>query len=327
MSVGTGTRWGITIPLAGISLRDHGSILEELTKVGYTDLWTAEGGQTDAVAPLAAAAAWVPSARLGTGVVSSFTRGPAVLASTAATMAQLAPGRFTLGVGSSSDIIVNRQNGLAFDRPLARTRDVVRFLKLALAGKKISQRFDTFEIDGYRLSQPPDSPPKILVAALRERMLGLAGAEADGAMLNWVSPADARELASIVRRSNPEAEIVARVMVCVTEDREEVRRIVKPIAMAYTSVGVYRAYHEWRGRGEALKESWSLVDSGDRRGAIEAIPDEVVDEMCVHGSADECRQRLLEYVDAGVSVPVLALVSANDDSAPNALALGPHDIP
>jgi len=316
-------RWGLTVPIAGLGLGSHREVLRQLADVGYTDIWSVEAGQLDGLTPLAAASVWEPRLRLGAGVVSSFTRGPSVLASSAAAMAQLAPGRFHLGVGSSSDVLVHRHNGMQFDRPFSRTRDVVRFLKKAFAGDKISERFDTFEIDGYRLGPPLEQPPKIIVAALRERMLQLAGDEADGAMLNWVSPDDVRDMAAIVRRNKPDAEIVDRVMVCPTNDREVVNRLVRPIAATYTAVGVYRAFHKWRGRGDLLAESWAAFDAGDRSRAAAAIPEEVVDAVCIHGDPDACRERLQEYVAAGVTVPVIAVLSPTGDVVADALALGP----
>jgi probable F420-dependent oxidoreductase len=306
-----------------MALPDHRELVQQLEGWGYTDLWTAEGGQVDGLIPVATAAVWSPRLRLGTGVLSAFTRGPAVLATSAATMAELAPGRFTLGIGSSSDVIVAGHNGIAFDRPFSRVRDVVRFLKLAHDGERITERFDTFQIDGYRLGRRVEPRPTIVVAALRERMLRLAGDEADGVMLNWVSPDDIRDMAAIVRKGNPEAEVVDRIMVCPSPDREVVSRLVKPIAAVYTAVGVYREFHRWRGREELLAESWAAFDAGDRGRAAAAIPDEVVDAVCVHGTPAQCRERLRDYVEAGVTTPVIALLSPSGDVRGDVLALAP----
>ena len=129
-------RWGITIPLSGIELHEHRPWFEKLEALGYTDVWSPEGGGFDAFTPLTLAAAW-SSLRLGAGVVSSFTRGPAILANTAAAMTNAAPGRFVLGIGSSSNVIVENWNGIPFDRPYQRTRDVVEFLRAAFRGERI----------------------------------------------------------------------------------------------------------------------------------------------------------------------------------------------
>jgi len=290
-------------------LRDHEFWFSFLEKLGYTDLWTAEGGgPMDAFTPLALASAWAPTMRLGVGVVSSFTRGPAILASTAAAFNGLSPGKFALGIGSSSDIIVNRWNGIPFDRPYSRTRDVLRFLKSALSGERINEDYETFSVKGFRLDGDLGPRPPLLVAALRRRMLRLAGTEGDGAILNWTSAEDILKLAPLVRETNPAAEIVDRILVCPTEDAEAVYRVVKPIAASYTVVKVYRAFHEWMGRGDLLGEAWEAWDAGHRSDAVDAIPDEVIDALCVHGSTDECHRHLARYIANGVSTPVIALL-------------------
>src|SRR5262245_34542877 len=173
----------MTIPLDGVPLADHARVLGELSAAGYSDLWTSEVGGADAFTPLAVGALAAPTARLGTAIVPAFTRGPALVAMQAATMALLAPGRFALGIGSSSNVIVESWNGVPFRSPLARTRDLLRFLRAALSGERVSATYDSFAINGFRLEETPSIAPPILVAALRERMLRLGGAEGDGVIL------------------------------------------------------------------------------------------------------------------------------------------------
>jgi len=178
--------YGMTVPFDGVPLCEHREWYEELVDLGYTDAWSSEADGTDAFTPLALAAAWAPTLRLGTAIVPAYTRGPALLAQSAAALAEAAPGKFALGVGTSSNVIVERWNGIAFEEPYKRTRDLVRFLRLALTGEKVDAAFDTFTVKGFRLGRPPEVPPPILVAGLRPGMLRLAGREADGAIINWL---------------------------------------------------------------------------------------------------------------------------------------------
>ena len=134
-------RYGITIPFDGVTLAQHRELYSQIAELGYTDLWSSEVDGADAFTPLAMAAAVEPRLSLGTAIASSFTRGPALLAQTAAAMAEAAPGRFVLGLGASSPVIVERWNGLDFHDPFVRTRDVLRFLREALPG--------VFDLDGY----------------------------------------------------------------------------------------------------------------------------------------------------------------------------------
>ena len=107
----------------------------ELADLGYTDVWSAESDGPDAFTPLALAAAG-PRLRLGTAIVPAFTRAPACMAQSVAAMADAAPGRFAFGVGSSSNVIVERWNGVPFVEPYKRVRDVVRFLKDACPARR-----------------------------------------------------------------------------------------------------------------------------------------------------------------------------------------------
>jgi probable F420-dependent oxidoreductase len=289
-------------------LNEQVEYFQELERLGYTDFWSSEVNGTDAFTPLALAAMVAPSVRLATAIVPVYTRGPACLAQSVASMAQLAPGRFVIGLGASSNVIVQSWNGVPFERPLARTRDVVRFLKAALTGDKVTETYDTFSIRGFRLGAVPAIQPAVYVAALREKMLRMAGAEADGAILNWLSADDVRKVAPIVHEGGEGKEIVARIFVCPSEDRDEVLARGKEFITAYLNVPVYRKFQEWLGRTDDLSKMWQLWEEGDRKGALDAVPDHVVDQLIVHGSPDACRAHIQRYVDAGVHTPALAVM-------------------
>jgi probable F420-dependent oxidoreductase len=297
--------YGMTVPFDGVPLSDHRAWYEELVDLGYRDAWSMESDGTDGFTPLALAAAWAPTLRVGTAIVPAFTRGPALLAQSVAALAEAAPGRFSFGVGTSSDVIVERWNGLRFEAPFQRTRDVVRFLRQALTGQRVDATYDTFSVRGFRLGRPPQVLPQILVAALRPGMLRLAGSEGDGAIINWLSAADVARVAPEVGAGK---EIVARIFVCPSEDAEAVRAVGRRLVATYLNVPVYAAFHEWLGRGPLLADMWAAWKAGDRKAAVAAIPDEVVDDLVLHGSAAEVRAQVQRYLDNGVTTPALALV-------------------
>lgn len=299
-------RWGTTIPLEGVPLTAQADVCREFEDLGYTDLWTAEGMGTDGFTPLGVAAAVTSHAHLGIAIASAFTRGPALLAQTAATLAATAPGRFTLGIGSSSNVLVEHWNDLPFERPFSRTRDLVRFLRPALAGDRVEQQYETFAVRGVRVGVEVAAPPPILVAALRSKMLSLAGAEADGAVVNWLSATDVTRVAPLVTAHGPR-EIVARILVAPTEDADLARSVGRRLIATYLNVPVYRQYHEWLGR-EDLAAMWRLWDAGERREAAAAIPDHVVDELVLHGPPARIREGVAAYQHHGVTVPVTMLL-------------------
>ncbi len=302
-------RPGMTVPLPG-PLHSHRDKLSELVELGYTDIWSAEADGADAFTPLALAAAWEPRLRLGTAIVPAYTRSPACFAQCVASLADAAPGRFAIGIGSSSNVIVERWNGVPFVEPYKKVRDVVRFLRESLGGEKVSKVFDTFEVNGFKLGIRPEQRPPILVAALREGMLKLAAREGDGAIINWLSADDVTQVAGVVREhaAGEDKEIVARVFVCPSENAEAVRAAGRFAIAAYLNVPVYAAFHEWLGRGDQLRGMWDAWKAGDRKAALAAIPDEVVDALIVHGSPEQCRATIQRYFDNGVTTTSLAIM-------------------
>ncbi|MFM7252515.1 MAG: LLM class F420-dependent oxidoreductase [Ilumatobacteraceae bacterium] len=303
-------RPGMTVPLPG-PLHTHRDRLIELADLGYTDIWSAEADGVDAFTPLAMAAAWEPRLRLGTAIVPAYTRSPACFAQSVASLADAAPGRFAIGVGSSSNVIVERWNGVPFVEPYKKVRDVVRFLRDALSGEKISKRYDTFEVNGFRLGVRPERTPPILVAALREGMLRLAAREGDGAIINWLSADDVTRVAGVVREAagGADREIVCRIFCCPSENADEVRKNARFVIAAYLNVPVYAEFHRWLGRGEQLQPMWDAWQAGDRKAALAAIPDEVVDALVVHGSPAQCRATIDRYFANGVTTSSLAILA------------------
>ena len=240
------TRLGMTVPFDNVPLGEQRERFVELEDAGYTDLWSAEAMGADAFTPLALASVWTPSMRLGTAIVPAFTRGPALLAQSVGALAQAAPGRFTLGLGTSSDVIVERWNGIDFDRPYYQVRDMVRFLRAALSGEKVTADVNGAAIKGFRLGVVPGEPVPIHIAALREGMLALAGREADGVILNWLAATDVPTVTKIVHdaaegagRDDPQnLEVVARLFVAVTEDRDTVMALGRHAIAAYLNVRI-----------------------------------------------------------------------------------------
>jgi probable F420-dependent oxidoreductase len=312
-------RWGITLPLTGVPVLQHRALVTELGEMGYTDVWSAETTGTDAFTPLALAAQWSDSIRLGTAITPVYTRGPALLAMTAATAAEVSGNRFVLGIGSSSPAIVNRWNAADFTEPFKRTRDTLRFLKSALAGEKVDEQYDTFTVRGFRLERAPEQKIPIMLAALRPNMLRLAAKEADGAITNWLGPNDV----SKVRGELGDAELAARIFVCPTEDADSARALGRMLISTYLTVPAYAAFHDWLGRGEALAPMHEAWAAGDRKKANKLVPDEVVDDLIVHGSVDQCRAKVAQYAANGVDTPIIALLPTGADQFDLVRALAP----
>jgi probable F420-dependent oxidoreductase len=298
------TRWGLTVPFAGLPLAEHAELFRRAEAAGYDDFWTGETNGADGFTPLVLAAAHTSRVRLGTGIVNPFTRGPAVLAQHAAALADASGGRFVLGLGSSSNVIVERWNGVPFEKPLSKVRAAVEGLRPVLAGERGP--------GGFKLETAPAHPIPIVVAALRGKMLALAAEVADGAFTNFLPISGAPQVAEAFGASDKE--LVCRFF-CVPQPEAEGMATAKFLFAAYGTVPVYAEFFRWLGWGERIDPMVEAWHGGDRAKALELVPEELVREIFVFGSPDQMRERLAEFEASGITTFVLSAVC------------GPADVP
>lgn len=315
----TPKRWSLSVPIEEVPLAEHVAIAREAEQLGYTDAWSLEVDGIDCFSPLAVIGS-ATHLRLGTAIANVYTRGPATLAMTAAGLAETAPGRFCLGIGAGSQPIVESWNGGSFRKPTKRVREMVQFLRRVFAGERVVFEGETFTVQGFRLSRVPSAPIPIHVAALRPAMLRVAGSVGDGAIINWLSAEDVTQSVAVVREAaqqagrDPESvEITARLFICVDPPSPETDTGIRRHINTYLNVPVYKAFHEWLGRSEALGPMWQAWSRGDRKAAVAAIPEPVINDLILQGSVDEIHAHIQRYMDAGVTTAFLQLQSFAKD--------------
>jgi probable F420-dependent oxidoreductase len=303
-SAASNRRWGLTLPLAGLPLHQQRELISRAETAGYTDLWSGETNGPDGFTPLAMAAAWTDSVRLGTGVVGVFQRGPALLAQQAAALADASEGRFVLGIGASSDRIVEGWNAIPFERPLSKVSETVDFLRAALAGERTTT--------GFRLEQAPPQPVPIILAALRGRMLELAVAKADGAMSNFLPLSGLPKVREQLAGAPEGFELLCRFF-CLPGEREQVEPLARFMFSSYITVPVYTAFYRWLGHGEAVAEMCEAWEAKDRERAARVAPWELIEDMFILGTPERMRVRLDEFVAGGITCPVLTPITTPDN--------------
>ena len=316
-------RLGLTVPLDGLTLSDTVVPLAKLAEDnGYTDIWSAEVGGADGMTPLAAVATACPNVRLGTAILPAFSRPPALMAMGAASLQALSGGRFVLGIGTSSSIIVQGWMGVPFAKPYTRMREMVEVLREALAGKKVSFEGETVRSQGFRLTADPGAPVPIYIAGLGPKMLRLAGEVADGVILYLFTPdgvkdalAQVHEGARAAGRDPSQIDVVMRIGVALDEDPAFLSYMLRRVTTSYAMVDVYNASLTRQGFGEEASTLARLWKEGDRDGAANAITDEMLDALYIAGDIDACNNKLQAFRDAGVTTPVLFPISVSGDPA------------
>ena len=307
-------RWGLTLPLPLTSLADQAELVKRAEAAGYTDLWSGETNGPDGFTPLAFAAAETERARVGTGVVGVFQRGPALLAQQAAAMADATGGRFALGIGASSDRIVQGWNGIPFEKPYSKVAETVDYLRVALAGERAP--------GGFKLEAKPAHPSPSVLAALRGRMLRLAVERADGAFTNFLPISGLPQVVEGIAGAPDGFELLCRFF-CLPGPREQVEPVARFMFSSYITVPVYAAFYRWLGHGEAIDPMVQAWEAGDRQAAAAAAPWDLIEEMFIFGEPAEMKSRLREFVAGGITLPILTPITTPDKLPELISALGP----
>jgi probable F420-dependent oxidoreductase len=307
-------RWGLTVPFTGIGLPENEELIRRAEATGYTDLWTGETNGPDGFTPLALAASWTEKVRLGTGVVGVMQRGRALLAQEAAALADASGGRFALGIGASSDRIIEGWNGMPFEKPLTTMSERIDFLRTALAGERAD--------GGFKLERAPAERVPIIVAALRGKMLRLAVEKGDGAFTNFLPLEGLPRVIEGLDGAPDGFELLCRFF-CIPGEREQVEPLARFMFSSYITVPVYEAFYRWLGYGEKIDEMVQAWNAKDRQKAGEAAPWELIEEMFIFGPPEQMRERLRAFVDGGITLPVITPITTPDKLGELIEALAP----
>ncbi len=285
---------------------------------GYDCAWLPETWGRDAVTVLTTIAERTETIDLGSSIVNTYSRSPALLGQTAATLQEVSDGRFRLGIGPSGPIVIENWHGVEFDEPLRRTREYVEIVRQVLSGEPVEYDGEHFSLSGFKLrSEPPERTPPVEVTGMGPKAVELAGRFADGwhAIMFTASGMDDR-LEDLERgvdlgdRSLEDVDVTVGVTCCVLEDAERARELARQHAAFYIGgMGTY--YRDSLARqgydqAETIHDAWQ---EGDRERATAALDDQLLDDLCAAGDRETARENLaafesLEGVDSvAVSFP------------------------
>ena len=307
--------------LPKLDAREFVALGERTEESGYAGVWVPETAGLDGVSILAALAARTTRIRLGSGILPIFMRSPIAMAQTVAALAQLSDGRFVLGLGTSSQTVVEGWHGLRFASQLTAMWEYCTIVRQALSGQRTDFLGSCFSSQGFRLACPPPVPcPPIFVAALNPPMARLAGAIADGVIFNWVVPERVRSLltyvdAGVSKAGRTERPLVASVVwAAVDEDTAELRQWLKSNISGYLlAMEPYRRAIRDNGFAPAVQQLEAARTRGDRVGARNAVPDELLEQMVMFGPRARVRTGLRQLVEAGIERLLILPVTAEKD--------------
>lgn len=304
-------RIAVTLPM-GPAVQDSIDLVRWAEVHGFDDAWFSDAMAPDSLTLAAAVAQHATRLRIGVAVTPVYSRTPAVLAATANVLGQLLPGRFVLGLGSSSQAIVERFNGVPLEKPLTRVKETAQIVRAMLAGEKSDFNLATLRSHGYR-QQPMAQPPPIYLAALRPKMIEMAAEHGDGVVFNlWPQKALPRMMEHVAigaRRAGKrveDVEIVNRSLVMVTDDCAAARNRFREQYAPYYANPVYNEFLKWAGykdEAEGVAAGWAARDRALSTGAL---TDEIADAVAIIGTAEEVRARVCANAAAGIDTTIIA---------------------
>jgi F420-dependent oxidoreductase-like protein len=297
-------------------------------ELGFESVFTTHIAGRDSLSLLMAYASVTERVRLGTGVVPIFSRAPASMAQSTATIDEFSGGRMVLGIGVSHQITVENWYGAKIEKPVTQMREYASILRAIFRGEPPPEGefFSTrFQFMGY--AARPDLP--IYLAALSPNMLRLAGEIGDGVMLWLCNPdyvrdvvvpsvSEGRERAG---KSLEGFDIVPAVTVALTDDVEAARATMRQELVTYASLPFYRAMLERSGFGEDLGAFDEGMQAGDTERAKAGLSDGLLESLAGLGSADDVRGAVERYREAGATSPSIGGLPKSDfDGALRAVA-------
>ena len=287
--------------------------------LGYNSFWTGESWGRDAFTVLTMLVCHTGRIGLGTGIVTVYSRTPGLIAQSIASLDRISGGRAILGLGSSGRIVIEDWHGVKFDYPVARTREYIEIIRMALAGERVNYAGRFYELKRFRMGVAPvQERIPIYIASLGRRNLELTGELADGWLPIWTHcerlPQIKMPLAAAAAsagRLASDVTIAPQVLCCASDDEATVAGAVEQARthMAFYIGGMGQYYYDlfcrygYQAECDALRQAWG---AGDRGRAAMAITDEMVDNITAIGTPEDCRRKLARFRANGVDMPIVA---------------------
>lgn len=300
------------IPHRDITMAEYMQIAQLAERQGYESLWAGESNGLELFTFLGALLSHTTRLKVAPGIASIFTRTPAFMAMSTASLHLIAPQRVILGLGVSTRIIVGDWHGLEWDHPLERMAEYVQVLRQGLRGERLMHQGQYYRAQHFRLGVEPPGEVPIYLAAVNPKMLRLAGAMAEGVLLTWVPLEAVPHVVAEIRTGAQEAgrdpqavDIALYLRTCVTHDYAAAREWLRRDITGYSVADVYRqAFRRFGFMAEvdAMQQDWQR---GDRQGAMQQISDRMVEALGIIGPAEACATRIQQFVAAGVNLPIV----------------------
>lgn len=284
----------LTFAWQGATIEALSYVAIEADKLGFGCLWIPEAWSLECFSTAAYLLCKTSKIRVGSGIVNVFSRSAALIGMSCATMDQIAPGRFVLGLGSSGRILVESFHGVKFSKPLERTKEYVNVIRKVLSGENVDFNGELLQLSKFRLFTKPVPSQEIYLGAIGKKNLELAGEICDGAIVTMCPLSRIGEASRIIDNNK---KLLTYLPTFVSSSKEDVERakpvVAKNVAFYIASMGEY--YQSNLRRLGYETEVAKIIDAQREKGsagAALAVSDKLLDDLALIGSKEEVMEKV-----------------------------------
>ena len=286
---------------------------KKLNQIKPDTIWIPETWGMENFSLLSLASIHSINSKIGSSIINIYSRSPSLIAMGAATVDTISNGRLIIGLGTSSQSIVEEFHGTPFVAPIQRMKEYVEIIKLLLSGEKIDYQGEIFSLKNFSLLiDPPRKNIPIYLAAINQKMVDLTWDVADGVIF-YLRPKE--EIKSTLKKMQQTRKIdsTIQIITCVHQDADKAINRAKKTLAFYVSVG--KIYREFLASNGYKKETENIFAEYKKSGLddnYELITDSMVNDLCISGTPDDCRKKLNEFRQTGIDLPILQFNPIDD---------------
>ena len=277
-----------------------------LSNYNPDSVWIPETWGMEVFSMLSSVSQIVKNSKIGSSIINIYSRTPALVAMGSITLDTLSNGRFIIGLGTSSEPIVQEWHGLDFKNPVHRMREYVEIIRLTMSGNKVNYDGEIFHLKNFNLLiKPPRKQIPIYLAAVNQKMVELTWEIADGVIF-YLRPIN--ELRNTIQKmqSKKKIDIASQFITCVSNDAEKAIDRAKKTLAFYISVGkIYREFLAKNGFGNETKNIYEEFKKSGFASNHKLVTDTMLDSLIICGTPDDCRKKLARFINAGITLPIL----------------------
>jgi alkanesulfonate monooxygenase SsuD/methylene tetrahydromethanopterin reductase-like flavin-dependent oxidoreductase (luciferase family) len=279
---------------------------EIISKTNVDSIWIPETWGMENFSMLGAISEKTINQKIGSSIINIYSRTPSTIAMGAATTDILSNGRLVLGLGTSSEPIIEDFHGEKFENPIQRMKEYVEIIRLALSKKQISYAGKIFNLNDFTLLiEPKRQSIPIYLAAINQKMVNLAWEIGNGVIF-YLRPLDEMKKTISKMQSEKKIDVACQIITCVSNDSEKAIQRAKKTLAFYVSVGkIYREFLAKNGFENETNWIFEEFKKSGFKSNHELVTDSMLNSLCIAGSPDEARSQLKEFRDAGVDLPII----------------------